>query len=1406
MSNLNATATLTVAVNTDQAFTEVNKLEQKLTKLGAHNLAGIGAGSQDSVNKLRMLEAEVEMLTKALDKQSQAKERLGRVTRSYSIAEGAARVSMRENADLAAQQVKALAIQADTELRTRKLGLQQILAATMEDTRVRKAGVTQYRAILENEAKDRKLGLQQLLAASMEETRVRKLGLQQVAAAKEDEDRTRKAGVTQYRAILENEAKDRKLGLQQLLAASMEEKRVRDTEMAERRLAMLQLAAMEEDRRRATQGKNLSVSYRAASPVQQAQQNLKAGIAIAAGADLSGYAAEALAAARAAGSVDALAAAKAKLVPQTQKLTDAHHALNAGVKELHTGVRGLAGSFGTLWMTYGSLVPLLAGAALGAAFKTTLDKGAEFEYQLTFVKALGGESAAAVQQLSNAALDLGKNGLYGPIKVAEGMRILAQAGLNAREQLAAIPQVLDLATVGELGVDAAAETLVGVATAFGRSKLALQDVGDVIAKAAAISQTSVQAMTESMKYASVVGEQYNVSLEDTSTALAVLAKLNITGTSAGTAFRNMVKELYTPTNEASKAFKLLGLETKNADGGMRNMVDIIYDLRSKLEPYDKASQTNILQKMFGERGAKEAVAMLAMTRNEWDKLKTSIEDSNGFMGQVAAELEATTKGTLAQAFNTLEATMIEVFNTSKYGMGDLASDLKNLFGSEEFKQTVADFSKAMLFAAQALIEYKDVVIAVLAGAVIGKLAVAVDTLAIAFKGVAIASVGAAGASGMGAITGVGARVLAALGPLAGPAGIVAALAAGLLLLWQSAKEGGGATDQFVNDVDRMNSVLDRQYKKLADANEALRERILLAKGLQKQDSSTTELLNAEDELARRKQAFQDKTEKKTTSGTLFERLTQGGALDPDRKEAREIASLEERVKVMREKQANAQIQSFANQVGQESAKAAEAEAEGKDKLKSGTKSLGDKPWAPEKSGSGASKFVRYDDKQALRQSGDLLARMKADLEGTRAPTQYESGIIALKEKLNSTDDDEMFKFKNGENRQTLMARIKEMEALSPVLNARNLSKDETAARVADIENGIQEEQAALAEREKMLQRSYAMGEVSVGQYYDSLTSLREESYKKAKADYDEEIELLTRLQKQYGEGSADFIDAGKKIKDTQSKSNRLDTTQSGKRADLQYERDSILSPWAGARQVMADVQKSAADLASTVRDGLKGSLDIATNAFVNMATTGKISVRGMVADMLNQLAKLAAHKAFMTIASMAMSAFSIGTAAGTSPSTVAAFGPTPTGGSLGTGLSFSSGSGLAIYPQKSGGAWLNGVQAFANGAAFSQNSVLNSPTFFRHAGGLGVAGEAGPEAIMPLTRGSNGQLGVKAHGSGGSGGSVTVNQQFNITVDGGNGDGKKQGDGIAKELGQQMKAMVMGVLIEQKRPGGVLAS
>jgi hypothetical protein len=73
------------------------------------------------------------------------------------------------------------------------------------------------------------------------------------------------------------------------------------------------------------------------------------------------------------------------------------------------------------------------------------------------------------------------------------------------------------------------------------------------------------------------------------------------------------------------------------------------------------------------------------------------------------------------------------------------------------------------------------------------------------------------------------------------------------------------------------------------------------------------------------------------------------------------------------------------------------------------------------------------------------------------------------------------------------------------------------------------------------------------------------------------------------------------------------------------------------------------------------------------------------------------------------------------------------------------------------GSLVQGILPFANGAAFSQGKVMpfaqggivSSATGFGMRGGMGVMGEAGPEAIMPLARGPDGKLGVKGGGGGG---------------------------------------------------------
>jgi phage-related minor tail protein len=65
------------------------------------------------------------------------------------------------------------------------------------------------------------------------------------------------------------------------------------------------------------------------------------------------------------------------------------------------------------------------------------------------------------------------------------------------------------------------------------------------------------------------------------------------------------------------------------------------------------------------------------------------------------------------------------------------------------------------------------------------------------------------------------------------------------------------------------------------------------------------------------------------------------------------------------------------------------------------------------------------------------------------------------------------------------------------------------------------------------------------------------------------------------------------------------------------------------------------------------------------------------------------------------------------------------------------------------------AREYAAGGAFT-NRVVSRPTYFRYGGGLGVMGEAGPEAIMPLTRDSGGRLGVSAFGAQGGGAAVYV--------------------------------------------------
>jgi len=102
--------------------------------------------------------------------------------------------------------------------------------------------------------------------------------------------------------------------------------------------------------------------------------------------------------------------------------------------------------------------------------------------------------------------------------------------------------------------------------------------------------------------------------------------------------------------------------------------------------------------------------------------------------------------------------------------------------------------------------------------------------------------------------------------------------------------------------------------------------------------------------------------------------------------------------------------------------------------------------------------------------------------------------------------------------------------------------------------------------------------------------------------------------------------------------------------------------------------------------------------------------------------------------------------------------------------------------------------AFSNGKLipFANGGVVGSPTYFGMAGGrMGVMGEAGPEAILPLKRGPGGKLGVEG------GGSVVVNQTFQFAA---NGDESVKK--IIAEAAPKIAKMTEAQIINSRQRGG----
>lgn len=291
---------------------------------------------------------------------------------------------------------------------------------------------------------------------------------------------------------------------------------------------------------------------------------------------------------------------------------------------------------------------------------------------------------------------------------------------------------------------------------------------------------------------------------------------------------------------------------------------------------------------------------------------------------------------------------------------------------------------------------------------------------------------------------------------------------------------------------------------------------------------------------------------------------------------------------------------------------------------------------------------------------------------------------------------------------------------------------------------------------------------------------------------------LDASRDKFNDERAKLLDRRKTAPDKYSQEDYESDLASLQDAEVKY-RDTVVDNYGKMSEAQGDWRKgatsayhnyleSARDVAGQTRSLFTNAFSSMEDAVANFAVTGKLSfsdfTKSIIADMARIATRQAASGLLSSIAGTALGAW-LG------------------GGGGGGATSFGSSIGSAITANAKGG-----VYDSPSLSSFS-NQVHDKPQMFAFAKGAGIFAEAGPEAIMPLTRTAGGELGVRALGGGGGGGGGGNTYNFPVSVSmqtaGDAGSGTQEDTTQAgRKIQQVTKAEAEAAIARGVQPGGAI--
>lgn len=293
--------------------------------------------------------------------------------------------------------------------------------------------------------------------------------------------------------------------------------------------------------------------------------------------------------------------------------------------------------------------------------KATFEAGSNFEAGMSQVAAISGANAAEIEQLTAKAKEMGASTKFSATQAAEAFNYMAMAGWNTEDMINGISGVMSLAAASGADLATTSDILTDALTAMGYSAGDAGKLADVMAAASSNANTNVELMGQTFQYAAPIVGALGYSMEDTAVAIGLMANAGIKGDKAGTALRSTLTRLSAPPKEAAEAMEALGISITDENGNMKELNEVIGDLRKAFDGLGETQQTQYAKALAGQNAMSGLLAIINAAPEDFDKLTAAVENSNGAAERMAVTMNDNVGGQITLLKSKIEGIMIKVF-------------------------------------------------------------------------------------------------------------------------------------------------------------------------------------------------------------------------------------------------------------------------------------------------------------------------------------------------------------------------------------------------------------------------------------------------------------------------------------------------------------------------------------------------------------------------------------------------------------------------------------------------------------------------------------------------------------------------------------------------------------------------